>query len=50
MLSKDQRLKCVEIACKIRLIRAVTLKDMIWYNKLREHNNHARGIHERFTT
>ena len=50
MLSKDHRLRCAEIACKIKLNRDVTLKDMIWYNKLREHNNHARGIHERFVT
>ena len=49
MLSKDHRLRCVEIACKIRLNREVTLSDMIWYNKLVEHNRHARGIHERFT-
>ena len=49
VLGKDQRLKCSEIACKIRLGRDVTLEDMIWYNKLIKHNRHARGIHERTT-
>ena len=49
MLSKDYRLRFSIIACKIRLGREVPLSDMVWYNKLLEHNNHARGIHERTT-
>ena len=48
-LDKDQRLKCSEIACRIRLGRNVTLEDMIWYNKLITNNRYARGIHERTT-
>ena len=47
MLSKDNRLRVVEIACKIRLGREVSLTEMIWYKKMVENNRHARGIHER---
>ncbi len=47
-LSKEYRLRVVEIACKIRLDREVSLEDMIWFNKLIEANPHARGIAERF--
>ncbi len=46
-LPKDVRLRFSIIACKIRLRREVTLEDMIWYNKLRETSEQARGIHER---
>ena len=49
MLSKEYRLRLVEIACRIRLGREVCLSDMVWYNKLLGHNKQARGIHERFT-
>ena len=48
MLSKEYRLRVVEIACKIRLNREVSLEDMVWYNKLVKNNGHARGLHERF--
>ncbi len=47
-LSKEYRLKVGEIACKIKLDREVSLEDMVWFNKLVEHNAHARGIAERF--
>jgi len=47
MLSKDNRLRVSEIACKIKLRREVSLTEMIWYNKMIKYNAHARGIHER---
>ena len=47
MLSKEYRLRLVEIVCKIRLNRPVTLAERIWVNKLCEHNKHALGIAER---
>ena len=48
MLSKDYRLRLVEICCKMRLRRKVTLAERIWAQKLIAHNAHARGISERF--
>ena len=48
-LSKEYRLRVTEIACKIKLNREVSFEDMVWYNKLIEKNNHARGISERFS-
>ena len=50
MLSKDNRLRVSEIACRIQLGREVSLTEMIWYNKMIENNGHARGIHERTVT
>ncbi len=47
MLSKEYRLKLVEIVCKIRLEREVSLAERIWVQKLCEHNAHAAGIRER---
>ena len=47
MLSKDNRLRLSEIACRVRLKRKVTLAERIWVNKLIQHNNSARGIYER---
>ena len=47
MLSKDSRLRVTEIACRIKLGREVSLTERIWLHKLKEHNNHARGIGER---
>tara|TARA_Y100001963_G_scaffold157726_1_gene254776 strand:- start:477 stop:629 length:153 start_codon:yes stop_codon:yes gene_type:complete len=49
MLSKEYRLRLVEICCKMRLGREVTLKERIWAQKLIDHNAHARGIAERFS-
>ena len=49
MLSKDNRLRVTNIACKIKLRREVSLSEMIWYNKMIKYNAHARGIHERTT-
>ena len=46
-LSRDDRLRVTEIACRIRLNREVSLTEMIWYNKMIKYNGHARGIHER---
>ena len=47
MLSKDNRLRLTEIACKIKLGRTVTLTERIWMHKLINHNKHALGIVER---
>ena len=47
MLSKDNRLRLSEIACRVRLKRKVSLTERIWVNKLIAHNNSARGIYER---
>ena len=47
MLSKDSRLRLVEICCRMKLGREVSLTERIWLQKLIEHNNHARGIVER---
>ena len=47
MLSKDNRLRLTEIACKIKLGRTVTLTERIWMHKLIKHNKHALGIVER---
>tara|TARA_R100000008_G_scaffold10242_1_gene5167 strand:+ start:179 stop:352 length:174 start_codon:yes stop_codon:yes gene_type:complete len=47
MLSKDNRLRLTEIACRVKLGRTVTLAERIWMNKLIEHNKHALGIVER---
>ena len=47
MLSKDNRLRLSEIACRVRLKRKTTLEERIWMHKLIENNAHARGIVER---
>ena len=47
MLSKDNRLRLTEIACKIKLGRTVTLTERIWRHMLIKHNKHALGIVER---
>ncbi len=47
MLSKDNRLRLVEICCKMKLRREVTLAERIWMHKLIKHNKHALGIAER---
>ena len=44
MLSKDYRLRLTDIACRIKLERAVTLEEMVWYNKLVKHNKHAKAL------
>ena len=48
MLSKDSRLRVVEISCKIKLGRTVTLAERIWLNKMCEHNKSAAGFRDRF--
>jgi len=48
MLSKEYRLRLVEIVCKMRLDREVTLAERIWVQKLCEHNKSAAGIRDRF--
>ena len=47
MLSKDNRLRLTEIACRVKLGRTVTLAERIWMSKLIKHNKHALGIVER---
>ena len=47
MLSKDNRLRVSEIACRVKLGHTITLAERIWMNKLIEHNKSARGIVER---
>ena len=49
MLSKDSRLRLVEIACKIKLKRKVTLLERIWVYKLIREDAHAASLYERFT-
>ncbi len=46
-LSKDNRLRLSEIACRMKLGRTVTLTERIWMSKLIKHNKHALGIVER---
>jgi len=48
-LSKDYRLRLVEICTKMRLQREVSLEDRIWAQKLVEHNQHAAGIYNRLS-
>ncbi len=48
MLSTEYRLRLVEIACKVRLGREVSLTDMVWMQKLCAHNQHAAELFERF--
>ena len=47
MLEKDDRLRLVEICCRMKLGRTVTLTERIWMSKLIKHNKHALGIVER---
>ena len=48
MLSKEYRLRLVEIVCKMRLNREVTLAERIWVQKLCDSNKSAAGIRDRF--
>ena len=50
MLSKDYRLRLVEICCRMKLGRPVTLMERGWVYKLVSANKHAAGIAERFTS
>ena len=49
MLSKDSRLRLVEIACKIKLQRKVTLLERMWVHQLITEDEHAAAIYKRFT-
>ena len=49
MLSKESRLKLVEIACKMRLKRKVTLLERIWAYKIVREYDDAASIMKRFT-
>ena len=48
MLSKEYRLRLVEIVCKMKLNREVSLEERIWVSKLCDHNRSAAGIRDRF--
>ncbi len=48
MLEKDDRLRLVEICCKMRLGRPVTLLERVWRYKLIHTDEQAAGIAERF--
>ena len=41
MLSKDNRLRLVEICCRMKLGREVTLAERIWMHKLVKHKMNA---------
>ena len=45
-LSKNYRLKLVEILYKMKLGRTVSLDDRIWMSKLTKANLHAHGLAE----
>ena len=44
MLSKDYRLRIVEMSCRIKLGRKVTLEERIWLSKLIQNNKHAENL------
>ena len=44
MLSKDYRLRVVEICCRIKIGRDVSLAERIWLSKLIENNKHAENL------
>ena len=47
VLEKDDRLRLVEICCKMRLGRSVTLLERVWRYKLIRTDIQAAGIAER---
>ncbi len=47
MLTKDDRCRVSIIACKVRLNRDVSLKDMLWATELCEVSEQAQGIWDR---
>ncbi len=49
MLNKESRLRLVEIACKMRLKRKVTLLERIWAYKIVREYDDAASIMKRFT-
>ena len=48
MLERDDRLRLVEICCRMKLGRSVTLLERMWRYKLIHTDDHAAGIAERF--
>ena len=44
MLSKDSRLRLVEMCCRIKLKRKVILEERIWMSKLIESDSDARRL------
>ena len=48
VLEKDDRLRLVEICCRMRLGRKVTLLERVWRYKLIQSDDHAADLAERF--
>ena len=48
VLEKDDRLRLVEICCRMRLGRKVTLLERVWRYKMIQDDEHAADIAERF--
>ena len=48
VLEKDDRLRLVEICCKMKLGRKVTLLERVWRYKLIQLDDHAADLAERF--
>ena len=46
MLSKDSRLRLVEICCRVKLRRKVNLEDRMWMTKLIEFNPEAQRLYQ----
>ena len=48
MLEKDDRLRLVEICCRMRLGRKVTLLERVWRYKIIQADDHAANLAELF--
>lgn len=48
MLERDDRLRLVEICCRMKLGRSVSLLERVWRYKLIKMDDHAANIAERF--
>ena len=48
VLERDDRLRLVEICCRMKLGRKVTLLERVWRYKLIQSDEHAASLAERF--
>jgi len=48
VLERDDRLRLVEICCRMKLGRSVSLLERVWRYKLIKMDDHAANIAERF--
>ena len=48
MLERDDRLRLVEICCRMKLGRKVTLLERVWRYKLIQSDDHAANLAELF--